>query len=118
MGRRRHALLRRGFDFNVEGETTVLVQAVPSLLAGRSIADLLADLARGQKAAEPDAAELKHHILATTACHAAVRAGEELGDGELKQLLAEAKSVDFYHNCPHGRRVFRWWTQSQVAHWF
>ena len=36
----------------------------------------------------------------------------------LRQLLAEARDVDFFHNCPHGRRVFRWWSRGEVGRWF
>jgi DNA mismatch repair protein MutL len=61
---------------------------------------------------------LAHDLLATMACHGAVRAGEALGDAELKVLIEEASDVDFYHNCPHGRRVFRWWDEAQIARWF
>ena len=61
---------------------------------------------------------LGHEILSTMACHAAVRAGEGLGENELKALLSEAQDVDFFHNCPHGRRVFRWWDEGQIGRWF
>jgi DNA mismatch repair protein MutL len=118
-------LAARGFDYQAEGDTTVLVKAVPALLAGRDLADLFADLGRdlagddesGSEPADTNS-ELARLILAKAACHAAVRAGEELPENELKQLLAEAATVDFFHNCPHGRRVFKWWTRGQVARWF
>lgn len=117
---RRHVLVKRGFDFEAEGDTTIAIKAVPAILVGRNIADLFADLAQ-EIVLDPDAlanAHLGEHLLATAACHAAVRAGEELGPSELKQLLAEAHTVDFFHNCPHGRRVLKWWTRDQVARWF
>jgi len=121
--KRQEALASRGFAYELEESgTTVLVRAVPSLLAGRDLAGLFADLGRevGDMGDEPtdSNAEMARLILAKTACHAAVRAGEELPENELRQLLAEASTVDFYHNCPHGRRVFRWWSQPQVARWF
>ena len=62
--------------------------------------------------------EMLRLLLANVACHAAVRAGEELPLNEVKQLVAEAATVDFYHNCPHGRRVLRWWSKAQVEQWF
>ena len=116
----RDALAQRGFDLVPVGDCLVEVHAVPALLAGRDLSGLVEDLAEGllSGAITVDGAELAHHVLATTACHGAVRAGEELPAAELKQLLAEARTVDFFHNCPHGRRVFRWWSRSQVAQWF
>lgn len=120
---RKNHLTARGFDFVPEGETTILVRAVPTLLAGRDIAGLFADLGQdltNEVQGEPTDtnAEMARLILAKAACHGAVRAGEELPPNELRQLLAEARTVDFYHNCPHGRRVLKWWTRSQVARWF
>ena len=118
------ALKGRGFDYQVEGETTVVIRAVPSLLAGRDLAELFADLghSHGEQRADSEPTDTNTEtlrlILAKTACHAAVRAGEELPANELRQLLAEARDIDFYHNCPHGRRVFRWWSRGQVARWF
>ena len=122
----------RGFDFAVEGDTTIVVYAVPSLLAGRDLNGLFEDLgegladagaclgmdATGIKEPTDSNGEMLRLLLANVACHAAVRAGEELPLNEVKQLIAEAAKVDFYHNCPHGRRVLRWWSKAQVEQWF
>jgi DNA mismatch repair protein MutL len=61
---------------------------------------------------------LAHNILATLACHSAIRAGEKLDVDDVNDLITEAHGVDFYLNCPHGRRVFKWWKRSEVEHWF
>ena len=120
----RDALKVRGFDFDAEGPGTLVVKAMPSILAGRDIQGLFADLAKGISGElggeEPGDtnAELARLVLATAACHAAVKAGEELPPHEIKQLLVSARDVDFVENCPHGRRVFRWWTRNQIAGWF
>lgn len=103
-----------GIDFSVVSAEEIELQAVPALLMNKDFSSLIHALLRGAESA----VELSHDVLATLACHAAVRAGEDLPEPELKTLLAEARTVDFYHNCPHGRRVFRWWKQSQVAAWF
>jgi DNA mismatch repair protein MutL len=118
------ALAVRGFAFDEEGPGTLVVKAVPSILAGRDLTGLFGDLVKGLQS-EPGGdepgdtnGELARLVLATAACHGAVRAGEELSPQDLRQLLAAARDVDFVQNCPHGRRVFRWWTLSQVAGWF
>jgi DNA mismatch repair protein MutL len=108
----------------IDGPTTVTLNAVPVILARADLTRLLSELAARlpettlDASASEAARELQTPLLATFACHAAVRAGEELGDDELKRLLAEARTVDFYHNCPHGRRVFRWFPRDAVAAWF
>ena len=67
---------------------------------------------------EDQVSDLAHEVISSMSCHAAVRAGEELPESELEFLLREARDVDFYHNCPHGRPVVKIWKQSQVERWF
>ncbi len=103
-----------GLGIQGVSETEIEVLSVPSLLVNKDLGSLLAAILGGKDSSK----ELAHDVLATMACHAAVRAGEELPPPELHALLREADGVDFYHNCPHGRRVFRWWKLAQVAAWF
>lgn len=109
-----------GFRIELIDETTIEVRAVPVLLAKSDLVRLFESLAQQDASALPLDSNigLTHDILATMACHGAVRAGEQLGENELKMLIAESDDVDFYHNCPHGRRVFRWWDEAQIARWF
>jgi DNA mismatch repair protein MutL len=108
------ALDALGIQIQGVSDTEIEVTSVPSLLVNKDLNSLIAAILGGRD----QASEIAHDVLATMACHAAVRAGEELPEPELKALLREAESVDFYHNCPHGRRVFRWWKLAQVASWF
>ena len=108
-----------GFSINFLPESTVEICAVPTLMVHKSYDDFFIQFA--EKLAEgsiSSAQHIHHDLLSTIACHAAVRAGEELSEDELRVLLKEAESVDFYHNCPHGRRVFKTFEKGQVAKWF
>ena len=106
-----------GFRFEFVGDSTVEVLAVPILLTGRDIERFVFDVLKRVENHE-NTEGWQDDILATMACHSAVRAGEELSTDELKVLLVEAEKVDFYLNCPHGRPVFKWFTQSEVGSWF
>ncbi len=99
---------------------TLELRAIPSLLTGRPLDSIFSDLSDALSGGDHSTLSLgiSREILASIACHSAVRMGEELGEKELKQLLHEADQVDFYLNCPHGRRVFKWWSFSEVARWF
>ncbi len=113
-------LLDNGFRFDVIDDETIEVRAVPAMLVKADIQQLIESLARYQDSSMPldHNVGLTHELLSTMACHGAVRAGETLGENELRILINEAKDVDFFHNCPHGRRVFKWWDESQIARWF
>ncbi len=113
-------LEEHGFKFDILGDNTIDVRAVPALLSKCDLQTLMESLASHKDSQMPIEGNigLTHDMLSTMACHAAVRAGEKLGENELKILLNEARDVDFFHNCPHGRRVFRWWDEAQIARWF
>ncbi len=44
-------------------------------------------------------------ILATMACHGAVRAGDSLAREECETLLRALDGVQFAGHCPHGRPI-------------
>jgi DNA mismatch repair protein MutL len=117
-------LLEHGFKFAILNDESIELQGLPVILKRAQGEDLLQDLIRhlevlGEHAAPLDlAATLAHEIVSTIACHSAVRAGETMQDDELRQLIAQAQTVDFFHNCPHGRRVLKWWTVDQMGQWF
>lgn len=113
-------LAKMSFSFEAVSDSSVEIKKIPTLLAGKNLSELFAELSE-KSWEETNAecnAEIMENILATIACHSAVRSGEILTGNELTQMLNQAKSVDFYHNCPHGRRVFRWFKKSEVAKWF
>lgn len=109
-----------GFEFKILGNQNVELLAVPSLLAKANTEKLVIDLIASHLYGMHDEtnSHLAHNILATLACHSAIRAGEKLDVDDVNDLLTEAHGVDFYLNCPHGRRVFKWWKRSEVEHWF
>jgi len=120
---KKEALAEKGFSFDIESESCIAVTAVPVVLAGKNLVGVISELA-GDPSDLETAGDYKNRldsmdlVLATIACHSAVRSGEHLSDDDLTFLVKEAATVDFYHNCPHGRRVFRWWSKGQVARWF
>jgi DNA mismatch repair protein MutL len=95
-----------GMGFVVEpfGPGTVLIRAVPSMLAERTSAagdafrGLLDEVASGGR---HDA--WRDRMIATLACHSSVRAGVRLTDDEGRALLRSLEKAEQPHTCPHGR---------------
>jgi DNA mismatch repair protein MutL len=54
-----------------------------------------------------------HYLLATTACHSAIRAGQLLSNIEMQQLITDLNACQYPYNCPHGRPVS--WVMSRTA---
>ncbi|MBP9707679.1 MAG: DNA mismatch repair endonuclease MutL [Oligoflexales bacterium] len=117
----RDFLRAHGFDFNCLAPSTLELLAVPSILKAHNfelVIEEIASLLKLQNISEASTAKLAHELLSTIACHSAVRAGEDLSALEVQRLIQQAQEVDFFHNCPHGRRVLKWITQNEVKSWF
>ncbi|MCX6116716.1 MAG: DNA mismatch repair endonuclease MutL [Proteobacteria bacterium] len=110
-----------GFKMKMISPTILEVWGIPAILSRaepESLVRAMIEDGRFLSATENETAVLAHDLMSTMACHAAVRAGESLGENELRALIREASTVDFFHNCPHGRRVFKWWSSDQIGRWF
>jgi DNA mismatch repair protein MutL len=98
-------LAAMGLDVVRRGPEQVAVRAVPLLLDGSDVEplvrDVLSDLADGQGARRVEA--LSNELLATMACHAAVRASRRLTIEEMNALLREMERTERSEACNHGR---------------
>jgi DNA mismatch repair protein MutL len=96
-----------GLEVEPFGGDAFAVKSAPALLGGASMAPLLADLAEQVEQAERGSAvgEALDGLLATMACHAAVRANQDLSRDEVRALLDGLDTIDFKARCPHGRPV-------------
>ena len=94
-----------GLDVVRRGPQQVAVSGVPPLLEGEDVdsmlRDLLSDLAEGQGVGRVEA--LCNELLATMACHAAVRANRRLSIEEMNALLREMERTERSEACNHGR---------------
>jgi len=87
------------------GPDVLRVREVPALLQGadleRLLRDLLADLAADGSSARVD--DAVNGILATIACHGAVRAHRRLSLQEMNALLRDMERIERADQCNHGR---------------
>ncbi len=98
---------RLGIEVEPFGGDSFAVKSAPAILGGTPMQPLLADLAQQIEEASRGSAvdEALDGLLATMACHAAVRAHEDLSREEARALLDGLDAVDFKARCPHGRPV-------------
>jgi DNA mismatch repair protein MutL len=100
-------LSRLGLDVEPFGGDAFAVKGAPAILGGVDLGGLLGDLAQQLEQLERGSAldEALHDLAATMACHAAVRANQDLGAEEARALLDGLDAIDFKARCPHGRPV-------------
>ncbi len=108
-----------GFDLEPYSGGVVAVRAVPAVLRGRAAAPVVQEClaAAGADASSDGVARLRK-VVATVACHSAVRAGDPMGEAEVHALLQEMDRVDLAAYCPHGRQAVVTYPLDTVLRWF
>lgn len=101
---------KAGLELAALGPETVAVRQIPALIAGLDIAglvrDMLADLATHDTSDRVETAISA--LLASLACHGAIRANRPLNLLEMNSLLRDMERTDHGGHCNHGRPT---WTQ-------
>jgi DNA mismatch repair protein MutL len=107
-------LEKLGLEASVSGPNEIAVRAAPALLAGGDIAGLTRELLREirEYGAGEVLAARQNELLATMACHAAVRANRALTVTEMNALLREMEETERSGSCNHGRPT---WYQLGLA---
>jgi len=108
------ALERLGVEIAVSGPNELTVRTAPALLASGDIAGLARSVLHELR--EFGAAQVlsgrQNELLATMACHAAVRAHRALSATEMNALLREMEETERSGSCNHGRPT---WYQLTMA---
>jgi DNA mismatch repair protein MutL len=89
------------------GTASFVIRAVPALLGPLEYASLVADLVEDLSLWDSWSSldERLRPVLASLACHGAVRAGRQLELPEMKRLVEDWVEEGLPMTCPHGRRV-------------
>jgi DNA mismatch repair protein MutL len=109
-----------GFELSRTGPQSLLLRAVPALLANGDteglLRDVLADLREHGETRRVAAA--RDELLSTMACHHAVRANRRLTIPEMNALLREMEATDRSGQCNHGRPTWARFTLAEMDRWF
>ncbi|UCD17971.1 MAG: DNA mismatch repair endonuclease MutL [Candidatus Zixiibacteriota bacterium] len=94
-----------GFETEPFGPSTVMLSAVPSVLAKQSPERVFMGILADVEAARKAGSDLKKGIAQSIACRASVMAGDRVTEEEARALLRQLAQTKSRHSCPHGRPV-------------
>ena len=109
-----------GFDVTRSGPRALSVRSIPALLANAEpealLRDVLADLREHGESLR--VAGARDELLATMACHGAVRAHRRLTLPEMNALLRDMEATERSGQCNHGRPTWAHFTLAEIDQWF
>jgi DNA mismatch repair protein MutL len=110
----KEAITILGFDLAPLSPTTLAIRAMPAMLkqahAEAAAREVLQELR--EFGASRALTERRNELLATLACHSAVRANQQLSLPEMNSILREMEKTERADQCNHGRPT---WFQISVA---
>ncbi|HKB07771.1 MAG TPA: DNA mismatch repair endonuclease MutL [Candidatus Polarisedimenticolia bacterium] len=116
----RQDLAEFGFSVAPFGENTLVVDAIPALVpagtAARLLRELLGEILEWRRAEGVE--RLRHRLVATAACHAAVTANHPLDTPRMRAIVADLLGTDMPMTCPHGRPVLLRLTLDEIEREF
>ena len=108
-----------GFEVEDFGDGTLLVRAVPMMLSGEDVQSLMQEIAGGLLSGRREVMVDKlDWIYHSTACRAAIKAGNVSSPQELQKLAERVLSHQDIRYCPHGRPVVFELTRKEIEKQF
>jgi DNA mismatch repair protein MutL len=94
-----------GFELNRSGPETLVLRSIPVLLGNTDLETLVRDVLSDmtEHGMSQRIQDKSNEILATVACHGAVRARRRLTIDEMNALLREMEQTERIGQCNHGR---------------
>jgi DNA mismatch repair protein MutL len=91
-----------GFAIESFGNRSYLIRTIPAIVAGANVIEIVNALL-DSLASKDSPAPWEEKIAQSLACHGAVRAGQQLSNEEMRELIKQLEHTKQPRTCPHGR---------------
>ncbi len=94
-----------GFRIKQNGKNKLKIEGIPSAMAWGNEKQVLTDIIDNYIANQKQYNSFQENLAASFACHAAVKAGDELTKEEMSELVDRLFGTKHPYYCPHGRPI-------------
>lgn len=116
------ALSKFGFEVELFGRHEAVLRSRPELIeekdAPKVLEEVLRAIATERMKPQDILNQSLHRLLATMACHSAIRANHILSSWEAQSLLNRLDRLEMGWTCPHGRPILFELSYQQIEHHF
>jgi len=95
-------LAQFGFAIEFFGTRSYLIRTVPALMTKANLVETLSEVL-DNLASKENPSPWEEKIAASLACHSAIRAGQQLSNDEIRELIKQLEGIHQPRTCPHGR---------------
>ncbi len=94
-----------GFEIEPFSGTSFAISAIPTLMKRTSVEKFIRKLRDAAASERSHVGKLRDKLIATIACHAAIKVHHPLSGTEMSQLVADLLATENPFACPHGRPI-------------
>jgi DNA mismatch repair protein MutL len=99
---RKEFFVEFGFTIEPFGNRSYVIRAIPALIAEANIIEIITALL--DKLASKDSTNpWEEKIAQSLACHGTIRAGQQLSNEEMREVIKQLEQTKQPRTCPHGR---------------
>jgi len=91
-----------GFEIEPFGGDNYLVRAVPAILRGTDLTQVILDI-MDEAERRNTAPSWEEGFIISLACHGATKSGQTLSLGQMQELVRQLEETSLPRTCPHGR---------------
>ena len=106
-----------GFGISEFGNLTYKISTIPFLLSEINLKDFVSEILN-DNTKDIKTTDLLRNRLASTACKAAIKAGDTLNNNEIISLINQLNKNNTELLCPHGRPIVTKINKKEIDKWF
>jgi len=110
-------LAQFGFDIEPFGDRSYLIRTIPALATRANLDEVMSTLFSNLDSKE-EVTPWEEKIAQSLACHSAIRAGQQLSNDEMRELIRQLEEANQPRTCPHGRPTMIQLTSHQLEREF